>query len=55
MAPPLIFGTVAHQRHSAASCELLYQPQRKLLAMVLDGSAALVDRAVQKQLLSIPS
>ena len=43
----LIFGAVAHQRHPAPSRELLDQAQRKLLAMVLNGSAALVDRAIK--------
>jgi hypothetical protein len=43
----LILGAVAHQCHPAPSRELLHQAQRKLLAMVLNGSAALVDRAVK--------
>ncbi len=43
----LILGAVAHQCHRAPSRELLHQAQRKLLAMVLDGSAALVDRAIK--------
>jgi hypothetical protein len=43
----LIFGAVAHQRHSAPSRELPDEAQRKLLAMVLKGSAALVDRAIK--------
>src|ERR1700681_248944 len=50
----LILGAVAHQRHPAPSRELLHQTQRKLLAMVLNGSAALVDRTIEEQLLSIP-
>jgi hypothetical protein len=37
----LILGAVAHQCHPAPSRELLHQAQRKLLAMVLNGSAAL--------------
>ena len=37
----LILSTVAHQRDAAPSRELLHQAQRKLLAVVLDGSAAL--------------
>jgi hypothetical protein len=49
----LILGAVAHQRHPAPSGELLHQAQRKLLAMVLNGSAALVDRAIKEKLLSI--
>ena len=49
----LILGAVAHQRHVAPSRELLHQAQRKLLTMVLDGSAALVDRAIKEKLLSI--
>jgi hypothetical protein len=49
----LILGAVAHQRHLASSRELLHQAQRKLLAMVLNGSAALVDRAIKEKLPSI--
>jgi hypothetical protein len=49
----LILGAVAHQRDSAPSRELLHQAQRKLLAMILNGSAALVDRAIKEKLLSI--
>ena len=47
VALSLIFGAVAHQRHPAPSRELLDQAQRKLLAMVLNGSAALVDGAIK--------
>src|SRR5947207_4682091 len=46
----LIVSTVAHQRDAASSRKLLHQAERKLLAMVLDGSAALVDRAIEIQL-----
>jgi hypothetical protein len=49
----LIVGAVAHQRHSAPSRELLHQAQRKLLAMVLNGTAPLVDGPVKKKLLSV--
>jgi hypothetical protein len=48
MTLQLFFGAVAHQGHRTPSCELLQQTQRKLLTMVLDGSAAFVDRAIQK-------
>jgi precorrin-4 methylase len=53
MTLQLILGEVAHQRHPAPSRESLHQAQRKLLTMVLYGSATLVDRAVKKKLLSI--
>jgi hypothetical protein len=53
MALKLVLSAVAHQRHPAPSRELLHQPQRKLLTMVLNGSAALVDRPIKKKLLSI--
>ncbi|MGC2462521.1 MAG: hypothetical protein WA446_16360 [Steroidobacteraceae bacterium] len=53
MALLLIVGAVAHQRHLAPSRELPHQAQRKLLTMVLNGSAALVDRAIKEKLLSI--
>jgi hypothetical protein len=49
----LILGAVAHQRHLAPSRESPHQAQRKLLAMVLNGSAALVDRAIKEKPLSI--
>jgi hypothetical protein len=49
----LILSAVAHQRHPAPSRELLHQAQRKLLSMVLNGSAAPVDRAIKEKLLSI--
>ena len=50
----LILGAVAHQRYPAPSRELFHQAQRKLLAMVLNGSAALVDRAIKEELTLIP-
>jgi hypothetical protein len=49
----LILGAVAHQRHPAPARELLHEAERKLLAMVLNGSAALVDWAIKEKLLSI--
>ena len=48
-----IFGAVAHERHLAPPRELLHQAQRKLLTMVLNSSAALVERTIKKKLLSI--
>jgi hypothetical protein len=53
VALPLIFGAVAHQRDPAPPRELLHQAQRKFLAMILNGSAALVDRAIKEKLVSI--
>ena len=50
----LIFGAVAHQRHPTASRELLHQTERKFLTMVLYGSTALVNRAIEEKLISIP-
>lgn len=49
----LILVAVAHQRHRTAARELLQQAQRRLLAMVLDGPAALIDRAIEKELRSV--
>jgi hypothetical protein len=49
----LIFGAVAEECHATRCSELLDEPQRELLAVVLNGSAALVDRAIKEQLLSI--
>ena len=49
----LILLAVAHQRHLAPSRELLHQAKRKLLTMILNGSTALVDRAIKEKLLSI--
>jgi len=43
----LIFRAVAEERHATRGSELLHQAQRELLAMILDGSAALVDRAIK--------
>ena len=53
MTLQLILGAVAHQRHPTSSCELLYQAQRKLLAMVLNDSAPLVDRPIKEKLISV--
>jgi hypothetical protein len=53
MALQLILGAVAHQGHPTPSRELLHEAQRKLLTMVLNSSAALVDRTIKKKLLSI--
>ena len=53
VTPTLILGAVAHQRDRPLSRELLDQAQRKFLAMVLDGSAALVDRAIKEKLLLV--
>ena len=49
----LIFGTVAEERNATCGSELLDEAQRELLAVVLDGSAALVDRAIKVLLLLI--
>ena len=49
----LILGTVAQKGHPTPSGQLFHQAQRKLLAMVLNGSAALVDRAIKEKLFSI--
>jgi hypothetical protein len=49
----LILGAMAHQGHPAPSREPLHQAQRKFLAMILNGSAALVDRAIKEKLVSI--
>jgi hypothetical protein len=46
MTLQLILGAVAHERHRTLPGELLQQPQRKLLSMVLNGSAAQVDRTI---------
>jgi hypothetical protein len=43
----LVFGAVAEERHATRGSELLDEAQRELLAVVLDGSAALVDRAIK--------
>ena len=43
----LIFGAVAQERHATRGSELLEEAQRELLTVVLDGSAALVDRAIK--------
>jgi hypothetical protein len=53
MTLQLILGAVAHQRHPTPSRELLHQARRKLLSMVLNDSATLVDRTIKKKLLSI--
>jgi hypothetical protein len=53
MTLQLILGAVAHQRHPTPSRELLHQAQCKLLAMVLNDSAALVDRPIKEELISI--
>src|SRR5882672_6213688 len=50
VAPPLVLGAVAQKRHVLALREPLDQAQRELLAMILDGTAPLVDRAVEKKL-----
>jgi len=47
VAPCLIFGTVAEKRNATCDSELLDEAQRELLAVVLDGSAALIDRAIK--------
>ncbi len=47
MALCLIFRAVAEERHASRCGELLDEAQRELLAVVLDGSAALVDRAIK--------
>jgi hypothetical protein len=43
----LIFGAVAQERHATRSSELLDEAQRELLPVILNGSAALVDRAIK--------
>ena len=53
MTLPLILGAVAHQRHPTASRQLLNQPKRELLAVVLNCSVALVDRTIEEKLRSI--
>lgn len=53
VALPLILVTVTDQRHSPSSCQSLDQAQRELLAVVLDGPAALVDGPIQEELFSI--
>src|SRR5262245_49048869 len=50
----LVLGAVAEQRHVAAPCQLLDQPQRELLAVVLDGGVVAIDCAVGAKLASIP-
>ncbi len=49
----LIFSAVAEERHMASLRELLHQTQRELLAVVLNGTAAFVNRAVQDEFPSI--
>jgi len=49
----LILSIVAHQRDAAPRRELLHQAQRKLLTMVLNGSAALIDRTIKIWLRSV--
>jgi hypothetical protein len=53
MALQFILVAVAHQRHPTLAREPLYQTQRKLLAMVLNDSAPLVDWPIQEKLFSI--
>jgi hypothetical protein len=55
MALPLILGAVAHQGHRASSRELFNQAKRKLLTMILDGPATLINWAAKKKLLLILS
>ena len=47
MALCLLFGAVAEERHATGGSELLDEAQRELLAVVPDGSATLVDRAIK--------
>jgi len=47
MALLLIFGAMAEERHGPLSRELLHQAQRKLLTVVLNRSAALVDGTIK--------
>jgi hypothetical protein len=53
MALRLILVAVAEERHSPSSGQSFDQAERELLAMVLNRSAALVDRAIQEKLLSV--
>jgi hypothetical protein len=49
----LILVAVTHQRHPPLSCKLSYQAQRKLLAMVLNDSAAPIERPIKELFISI--
>jgi hypothetical protein len=49
----LIFFAVTQECHPTPTRELLDQAQRKLLSMVLNRPAALVDRAIKEKLGSI--
>jgi len=50
VAALLVLGTVAKKGHVSPLSEPLDQAQGELLAMILDGLAPLVDRAVEKKL-----
>src|SRR5688572_6900937 len=51
----LALGAVAHERHVAPARQLPDEPQRELLAVVLDRPALPVDRSVEKQFLPVAS
>jgi hypothetical protein len=53
VAVRLVFVAVAHQRDRAAFRQHLQQPQRELLAVVLDVAVLAVDAAALVQLLLV--
>jgi len=48
-----VFGAMAHQRHGLPASQLLDQPKREFLPVILDGAASRVNRPVHEQLAAI--
>jgi hypothetical protein len=53
MAVRFVFGAVTHQRHGLSPAQLLDQPERELLPVILDGPAPRVNGTVHEQLAAV--